>query len=113
LARVLISVRCLPSALPVFLEVSDQVVSLASAEDAVVEAARRGDVLAVQVDGAGDDGATWSVQVTGTSRLGDSGDVVRGDGSSPLHDAIQRGAALIIVPTTVIHGEQVTWGTSG
>jgi hypothetical protein len=52
LARVVLSVRALPAALPARISLTGQDhLVLASAEEAVILAARRGDVISVQIDG--------------------------------------------------------------
>ncbi len=110
LARVLISIRCLPAALPVMIHVATHHVILASTEDAVIEAAERGDVLAVQVDGSDDDGTTWSVQVTGSAHLPEPTDPdVRSGVGDRLAGALDAGATLVAIPLTVVHGERVRW----
>ncbi len=104
LARVVISVRCLPAALPARIAVTDDHhLLLASAEDAVLTAAARGDVLSVQIDGLEDDGSTWSVMGSGiASTL---------DGEVPLTESLTRavaaGASVIALPLTVLSGERV------
>jgi len=66
LARVVLSVRCLPAALPARIALcEDDHLVLASRESAVLLAARRGDVISVQIDGLEDEGTTWSVMVSG------------------------------------------------
>jgi hypothetical protein len=109
LARVLISVRCLPAALPVFVQMTGRNVLLASTEDAVIEAARRGDVLAVQLDGTDPDGATWSVQVTGASHLGDPRTLPESEAHHRIGDALSDGATLVVVPLTMVSGERIRW----
>lgn len=114
LARVLISVRCMPAALPVFIHVMSHHVLIASEENAVIDAARRGDVLAVQVDGTDDHGVTWSVQATGVAHLPTTGDVLTLAGeSSRLSPALERGATLIAIPLTIVSGESVRWTFPG
>jgi pyridoxamine 5'-phosphate oxidase-like protein len=104
LARVVISVRCLPAALPVRLEVLDsQRLLMATTEDAVVAAARRNDVLSVQIDGLEPDGATWSVMASGIARLAEPG----APASERLRDAVARGAAVAEIPLSVVVGERV------
>ncbi len=104
LARVVISVRCLPAALPVRVEVRDpQRLLLATTEDAVVAAARRNDVLSVQIDGLEPDGATWSVMASGIARVADPG----APESARLRDAVARGAAVAEIPLSVVVGERV------
>ena len=105
LARVVISVRCLPAALPARIAVlgEDQLL-LASAEESVVAAARRGDVLSVQIDGLEPDGGTWSVMASGLAAL----IALPEDDSLPpvLAQAVERGAALITLPLSVVVGER-------
>ncbi len=103
-ARVVISVRCLPAALPARIDVvGDHRLVLASTEDAVLAAARRGDVLSVQIDGLEDDGATWSVMASGIAAVAESDESV----SASLRAAVAGGAALIALPLSVIVGERV------
>lgn len=114
IARVVISVRCLPAALPVLIYLEPHHVLLTSVEDAVVDAARRGDVLAVQVDGFDEDGATWSVHVTGVAHLPEPTDTVAQiDEETPLALAVERGATLVAIPLTVIAGERIRWNFPG
>jgi hypothetical protein len=109
-ARVLISVRCLPAAMPVLIEMRPHHLIFASVEDAVVEAARRGDVLAVQVDGIDPDGATWSVHVTGVAHLPEHNDsLAKFDELTELSSALEHGATLVAIPLTVISGERIRW----
>ena len=103
-ARVVISVRCLPAALPARIAVVDDYgLLLASAEEAVVVAARRGDVLSVQIDGLEPDGATWSVMASGIAALP--------DGEPPLSTALTRavagGASIVALPLTIVTGERI------
>ncbi|MGH9019630.1 MAG: pyridoxamine 5'-phosphate oxidase family protein [Acidimicrobiales bacterium] len=104
LARVVISVRCLPAALPVRVEVPDaQRLLLTTTEDAVVAAARRSDVLSVQIDGLEPDGATWSVMASGIARLVDVSEAT----SERLREAVARGAQVAEIPLSVVVGERV------
>lgn len=104
LARVVISVRCLPAALPVRIEVPDaERLLLATTEDAVVAAARRRDVLSIQIDGLEPDGATWSVMASGIARLADPG----APSSARLREAVERGAIVAEIPLSVVVGERV------
>ncbi|MBU6495602.1 MAG: hypothetical protein KGR42_04195 [Acidobacteria bacterium] len=97
LARVLISVRCLPTALPTRVRLVDQDLALLdSDDDAVVQAARRHDVLTVQVDGV-DDGHPWSVVASGISSLAPLDPAA----SSPTHDH-----RLITLPLAVVVGQR-------
>ncbi|MGC8497949.1 MAG: pyridoxamine 5'-phosphate oxidase family protein [Acidimicrobiales bacterium] len=106
LARVIISVRCLPAALPARIAVTDDHhLLLASTEDAVIAAAQRGDVLSVQIDGLEDDGATWSVMGSGIAALPETETATTL--SEALTRAVAAGARLIELPLTVVSGERV------
>ena len=110
LARVVLSVKCLPAALPVIIELRDHHLLFASVEDAVVDAARHGDVIAVQADGMETDGATWSVLVTGVGHQPEPTDALADvDGPSPLSRALDNGATLVVLPLTVITGQRIRW----
>jgi len=103
LARVVLSVRALPVALPARIALSsDGRLLLASNEEAVVLAARRGDVISVQIDGLEPDGSTWSVMVSGIASLA----VVNEDLRSSLHDAVEHGATLYAMPLSVLSGQR-------
>jgi hypothetical protein len=102
---VVISVRCLPAALPARICVlDDQHLLVASTEGSVILAARRGDVLSVQIDGLEADGTTWSVMASGlagaASAAGKLPDVMR--------EALLRGATVISLPLSVVVGERVS-----
>jgi hypothetical protein len=104
LARVVISVRCLPAALPARITViDDDHLLLASTEDSVIRAASRGDVLSVQIDGLEADGATWSVMASGIAAQSTRDDIP----SNRLRQAVNQGATLISLPLSVIVGERV------
>ena len=104
LARVVISVRCLPAALPARIAViDDDHLILASPEESVIVAAHRGEVLSVQLDGLENDGTTWSVMASGIARPA-SGEL---PAHPQLRDAVARGAKLIEMPLSVIVGERV------
>jgi hypothetical protein len=104
LARVVISVRCLPAALPARIEVvGDDRLLLASPEEAVITAAARAEVLSVQIDGLEPDGATWSVMASGIAR-GAPADAPLGE---RLREAVARGATVVELPLSVVVGERV------
>jgi nitroimidazol reductase NimA-like FMN-containing flavoprotein (pyridoxamine 5'-phosphate oxidase superfamily) len=104
LARVVISVRCLPAALPARIEVVDDgLVLLASTEEAVLVAARRGEVLSVQIDGLEESGATWSVMASGLAGPAEESAVE----SPALAAALANGASLVALPLAVVVGERV------
>lgn len=104
LARVVISVRCLPAALPARVAVlDDQHLLLASPEEAVVTAAARAEVLSVQVDGLEPDGATWSVMASGIAHRAPAGLEL----DARLREAVARGASVVEIPLSVVVGERV------
>jgi len=104
MGRVVISVRCLPAALPARISlVDDGRLLLASAEESVIVAAQRGEVLSVQIDGLETDGSTWSVMASGIARPSNDNASL----PQPLVRALARGARLIEVPLSVLAGERV------
>jgi nitroimidazol reductase NimA-like FMN-containing flavoprotein (pyridoxamine 5'-phosphate oxidase superfamily) len=104
LARIVISVRCLPAALPARICVmDDQHLLVASTEASVTLAARRGDVLSVQIDGLEADGTTWSVMASGLASAANTA----GDLPEVMREALLRGATLISVPLSVVVGERI------
>jgi nitroimidazol reductase NimA-like FMN-containing flavoprotein (pyridoxamine 5'-phosphate oxidase superfamily) len=104
LARVVISVRCLPAALPVRIAILDkQNLLVASSEGSVILAARRGDVLSVQIDGQESDGATWSVMASGLA----SATTTTTELPKAMQEVFDRGATLISLPLSVVIGERI------
>jgi nitroimidazol reductase NimA-like FMN-containing flavoprotein (pyridoxamine 5'-phosphate oxidase superfamily) len=104
LARVVISVRCLPAALPARIAVvSDDQLLVASTEGAVILAARRGDVLSIQIDGLEPDGSTWSVMASGLASTAGASTLV----PDSMHEAVDRGATLLVLPLSVVVGERI------
>jgi nitroimidazol reductase NimA-like FMN-containing flavoprotein (pyridoxamine 5'-phosphate oxidase superfamily) len=110
LGRVILSVGCLPAAVPVHVNVAKGHVLLGCPPGPVLDAATRGDVVSIEVDGEELDGATWSVLVTGVARVVTQGDplsdVMRRD---RLARSIERGAVLVAVPLTYVAGERTAW----
>jgi hypothetical protein len=101
--RVVLSVRALPAALPArFSLAGEDHLVLASTEEAVILAARRGDVISVQIDGLEPDGATWSVMASGIAANADVDEAV-GPG---LREAVEHGATLLAVPLSVVRGQR-------
>ncbi len=76
---------------------------LASAEESVLVAAYRGEVLSVQIDGLEADGATWSVMASGIAQPSTDDQPL----SAPLREAVARGARLVELPLSVVTGERV------
>jgi hypothetical protein len=109
MARVLISLRCLPAAIPVHLALFEPYVMIASNEGAVLAAAERGDVLAVQADGTSSDGTTWSVQVTGVAHVPADSDELCVEATKKLGMDVLLGATIVAVELAVVRGELVRW----
>lgn len=104
LARVVISVRCLPAALPARICVlDDQHLLVASTESSVILAARRGDVLSVQIDGLEGDGATWSVMASGIASTANTAGIL----PDVMREALLRGSTVISLPLSVVVGERI------
>jgi|SRR5579863_5871991 len=102
-ARVLLSLRGLPAALPARVEVVEQErVVISSRENAVLLAARRGDVISVQVEGIDANNATWSVTVSGIASWASPDDFA----SDRITRVTNCGASLAIVPLTVVTGQR-------
>lgn len=103
LARVVLSVRCLPAALPARIAlIGEDHLVLASRESAVILAARRGDVISVQIDGIDDEAFTWSVMVSGIAS-----DAAPEEPQIPrIEESRERGATLLALPLTVIIGQR-------
>jgi hypothetical protein len=102
LARVVISVKCLPVALPARISlVGRDHLLLASSDPAVRQAAERNDVLSIQIDGLDDDGMVWSVMVSGIGSVAGEDEPL----SRPLQDALGHGAKLVMLPLSVVVGQ--------
>jgi nitroimidazol reductase NimA-like FMN-containing flavoprotein (pyridoxamine 5'-phosphate oxidase superfamily) len=103
LARVVLSVRALPAALPARISLTgeDHLV-LASSEEAVILAARRGDVISVQIDGLEPDGTTWSVMASGIAAGAPEDEVV----DHRLRTAVEHGATLLSLPLSIVTGRR-------
>jgi hypothetical protein len=101
LARIVLSVRALPVALPTRISLQDpDGLLLTSNEQSVAVAARRGDVISVQIDGLELDGATWSVIASGIASDSQGFVAVR---PSQI-DAVEHGATLYFMPLSVVAG---------
>lgn len=108
--RLLLSVECLPAAYPVFLAVLDDDVIAEVGPGPELDAATRGDVVALEVDGAVGDHETWSVRVTGIARCLDQEDPAReAIVSSRLGSVVNDDTALLALPLTLIRGERTIW----
>jgi hypothetical protein len=101
LARIILSVRALPVAVPtrISMRATDGLL-FTSSENSVAVASRRGDVISVQIDGLEPGGLTWSVMASGIVRAADDDVAVR---ISQI-DAINRGEVLYFMPLSVLTG---------
>lgn len=103
LVRILVSVKCLPTALPTRIHVLNaQRILFASDDPSIIHAAQRHDVLTVQVDGIDGDDHPWSVVASGVAEID--------EGSEPmddiLGDASGYGGQLISLPLSVVVGQR-------
>ena len=112
--RLLLSVECLPEAHPVFLAVLDDDVVAVVGPGPELDAATRGDVVALEVDGAeGYQHETWSVRVTGIARALDPGDPTReAISSSRLGSVVTDDTTLLALPLNLVRGERTSWATA-
>jgi hypothetical protein len=83
--------------------IDDQHILVASTESTVILAARRGDVLSIQIDGLEPEGVTWSVMASGLA----SAAKTAGELPVPMREALERGATLISLPLSVVVGERI------
>lgn len=103
LARIVLSVRALPVALPTRISLSEpDGLVFTSNEHSVAVAARRRDVISVQIDGLEDDDSTWSVMVSGIARSAEEISPLR---LSHIHE-IDHGAKLYVMPLSIITGRR-------
>jgi hypothetical protein len=101
-ARVLLSLRGLPAGLPARIElVEHDRLFISSRENAVLLAARRGDVISVQIDGLDNGGNTWSVTATGIAAWA-CPDEFESERFKRITDC---GASLVIVPLSIVSGQ--------
>jgi len=103
LARVVISVKCLPVALPARIALIERSsVLLASSDPAIILAAERGDVVSIQIDGLESDGLTWSVMASGIAKLAHG----QAPPSEIMREAFERGATFVLLPLSVVVGQR-------
>jgi hypothetical protein len=103
LARVVISVKCLPVALPARIALIERnYVLLASSDPAVILAAERGDVVSIQIDGLEPDGLTWSVMASGIATLARNVEPP----NEVMREAHRRGATFVSLPLSVVVGQR-------
>jgi hypothetical protein len=102
LARVVISVKSLPVALPARISLVDRDhILLASSDPAIARAANRSDVLSIQIDGIDVDGSTWSVMASGIAAAAPGDEPV----SDLLRKSLDQGASLVTIPLSVVVGQ--------
>jgi nitroimidazol reductase NimA-like FMN-containing flavoprotein (pyridoxamine 5'-phosphate oxidase superfamily) len=111
IGRVVLSVNCIPVALPVNVSVLDDDVVFFTAAGSKLDAAIQGQVVSVEVDDIDSTYDTgWSVLVSGIARLvTDPGDLER---ARPRLRAWAPGPHpfMVRVPSTLISGRRLTWG---
>jgi len=101
----LLSLGALPAALPARIELMEEDhLLISSRENAVLLAARRGDVISVQIDGLDPNDHTWSVTVTGIA-AGASPD---GTESKRFKRTTDGGATLVTLPLSIVIGQRDT-----
>jgi hypothetical protein len=103
LARILVSVKCLPTALPARIRVlnRDKIV-IASSDPSILLAAQRHDVLTVQVDGVDEQNHTWSVVASGIAEVNLDGEPM----DDVLGDETSHGGQLVSFPVSVVVGQR-------
>jgi hypothetical protein len=102
-ARVLLSLGALPAALPARIELMEKDhLLISSRENAVLLAARRGDVISVQIDGLDPEDNTWSVTVTGIATTASP----NGSESKRFKRTTERGATLVTLPLSIVSGQR-------
>lgn len=109
--RGLISVGCLPEAIPGALALSGDVVVLRSPHAELGIAGRRHDVITVEIDGR-EDGWSWTVHVTGVAGAVDEAHPVPGLDADWLERAHEQGEEVVAVPLTLVRGQRA-WAPSG
>ncbi len=103
LARILVSVRCLPTALPARIRVVERErILIASSDTSIVLAAQRHDVLTVQIDGIDDHNHTWSVVASGIAEVSPDAEPM----DDVLGDAVSFGGQLVSFPLSVVVGQR-------
>ena len=109
-ARVIVSIRCIPAAHVARSTLVGDTLLVASDEEDVVTAAKRGDVISLESDGPTVDGGTWTVQATGISWLVAPDDIASYfPGAAALLPYLEQGATLLALPLTLLCGGYVRW----
>jgi hypothetical protein len=111
IARVVLSIDCIPVALPVNVSVLDEDVLFSTDRGSKLTAAVEGQVVSVEADDVDVLYRTgWSVLVTGVARL--AADPADGEWASSRLQAWAPGPHpfLVKVPSTLISGRRLSWG---
>jgi nitroimidazol reductase NimA-like FMN-containing flavoprotein (pyridoxamine 5'-phosphate oxidase superfamily) len=113
IGRVVLSVEAIPVALPVNTAVLDGDVVFATDEGSKLDAALRGNVVSIEADGVDRLYHTgWSVIVTGVAELlTDPGDIERARRLSLHAWAPGPHHFLVRIPSTVVSGRRIAWGS--
>lgn len=98
--RVIHTLRGLPTAVPTRICLVNGTL-LFTGDDDVVEAARRRDVVSIQIDDATAQPSTWSVVVTGRVEV-----ALEFSAPTSLEPALQNGATLLALPMTLLFGRR-------
>lgn len=114
IGRVVLSVNCIPVALPVNVCVVDGDVVFATDAGSKLDAAGQGAVVSVEFDDIDPIYHTgWSVLVTGVAEvLADPGDVARARQLPIAPWAPGPHLFFVRVPSTIVSGRRIEWGTS-
>lgn len=103
LARILVSIKCLPTALPARIHVLNREnILIASADPSILLAAQRHDVLTVQVDGVDELNHPWSVVASGIAEVNPEVEPM----DDVLGDATSYGGQLVSFPVSVVVGQR-------
>lgn len=103
LARILVSVRCLPTALPARIRILNrEKILIASTDTSILLAAQRHDVLTVQVDGVDEQDHTWSVVASGIAEVAVESEQM----NDVLAGAPGFAGQLVSLPMSVVVGQR-------
>jgi hypothetical protein len=109
IARIVLSIDCLPAARPVIIALVDGQVIVGIPAGPELDAARRGDVVGIEIDGVDpDQSSLWSVSVTGISRpLDGLPSEVTDHQRQNLAQVLEIGGGLIAIPASILSGRRI------
>ncbi len=112
IARVVLSVNCIPIALPVNVSVLDEDLVFGTQSSSVLTSSVHGQVVSMEADEIDLESCKgWSVLVTGIAQLVTEFSEIERAGSR-LHTWVGGNNSLLVrVPSTLISGRSLTWGT--